>query len=486
MTIRCGILALSAAALLTAGCGDPETGPLAVSVIGDPPKLINPNLKAITPPTAFLLSATAQGLVRFDASGQIEPALAQSWTITDDGLSYIFRINRLTWGNGRPVTTTEVAARLQAANSRASRNALKPLLGVITEIRPMTDRVIEIRLKAPRPNFLQLLAQPDMAIIRNNEGTGPYRAEPTAGGAISLQPRASEDEDEEPIDADVASSQILLRGERAALAVARFQNESAALVLGGTAGDLPIARAAEPPAAALRFDPVVGMFGLQFVRSTALLEDVEVRRALSMAIDREAIVAALRVPNLAPRSVLVPPGIRELPRPASPAWMANPLPARRAAATEIIDRLTDLEPTIRLVMPDLPGYRLLFAYLKRDWRAIGVNLERVGPTQRADLRLIDEVAPASLATWYLRHFTCEASPICNAEADIQLEAARNTQSMTERQQFLTEADRLLMESVTFIPIAGPARWSLVSPRATGFQPNAFGRHFAGALVRPRR
>ena len=40
----------------------------------------------------------------------------------------------------------------------------------------MTDRVIEINLIAPRTDLLSYLAQPEMAILRNGEGTGPFTA----------------------------------------------------------------------------------------------------------------------------------------------------------------------------------------------------------------------------------------------------------------------------------------------------------------------
>lgn len=479
--------ALAAAAMMAgAGCDDRQTGPVVVSAIGGPPALANPNLKAVDPPAAFLLAAAAQGLVRFDPSGQIEPALAQSWTVTDDGRSYIFRIERLAWSNGRPVTTEQVAERLRAAGSRASRNELKPLLGAIDEIRAMTDRVIEIRLKAPRPHFLQLLAQPEMAILRNGVGTGPYAVEDAGGGALSLRPRSNgEEEEDEPGPA--TASEIVLRGEPAALAVARFESDRAALVLGGTAGDLPIARAARPSEADLRFDPVAGLFGLAFNRPTGWLEEPEARRALSMAIDRAAIARAIGIPDLAPRASLLPGGIAELPAPAQPSWTGEPLPARRAAAAEIVRGLIegDEPPRVRVAMPNLPGYRLIFAHLRRDWRAIGVEAERVGPNERADLFLVDEVAPADMATWYLRHFTCERRRICSSEADALLESARATLLMAERQQLLANADRALMETVPFIALTAPVRWSLVSPRLTGFRTNGFGRHFAGSLVATR-
>ena len=127
-------------------------------------------------------------------------------------------------------------------------------------------------------------------------------------------------------------------------------------------------------------------------------------------------------------------------------------------------------------MPDGPGYRLIFAHLRRDWRLIGVEAERVAPNAPAELRLIDEVAPANLATWYLRHFTCEVSRVCDAAADQALLAARLAPRPAERQAQFAVADRILTELAPFIPLTAPVRWSLVSQRLAGFRPNPFARH----------
>jgi peptide/nickel transport system substrate-binding protein len=483
MQIRSALFgALLAAVAFAGGCKEQARGPVVVSAIGGPPDIVNPNLEPLDPPSALLIELTAQGLVRFDAAGQVEPALAQSWIVSDDGLRYTFRIARTNWSNGAPVTAEQVAARLRASIGRASRNPLKPILGAITEIEAMTENVLEISLRAPRPNLLQLLAQPEMAIVRNEQLTGPFRAEPAGDGALLL--RLPEDEDgERPAD----ETEIILRGEPAAMAVARFDRGLAALVVGGTAGDLPVARAAAPPAAALRFDPVAGLFGLAFARPEGPAADPDIRRALSMGIDRAALVAALGVPDLLPRESLVSPGIEELPAPALPAWAANPLPMRRADAAAIIAAAEGEESlTLRVSVPPGPGYRLVFAHLRRDWRAIGINAEPVGAEVLADLRIVDAASPANLATWYLRQFSCGASPICSAEADAALERARAALVPAERQAHLAEADRLLTELTPFIPLTAPVRWSLVSPRLTGFQPNPFGRRFLGSLVAPRR
>ncbi len=466
--------------LALAGCDETESGPIAVSAIGAPPELANPNLKRLDAPSAFLVEAVAQGLVRFDAAGEIEPALAQRWTVSDDGLRYTFRLARTTWPNGGPITAEQVAARLSAAGGPSSRNALKPVLGAIGEVEPMIVEVLEISLKSPRPNFLQILAQPEMAIVRGGQGSGPFVAAPQPDSSVLLTPRGPADPEE--AEAATGPPPVVLRGETAALAVTRFKAGLAELVTGGTLGDLPIARASRPQDNRLVFDPVTGLLGLVFASRDGPLGDPEVRQALAMALDRAAIVEAMGAPRLRPRETLVAEGVAELPRPAAPAWAALLPPNRRLRAAQAIAAVG--EPvTVRVAMPQGTGYRLLFAYLKRDWRAIGVSAELVGPGAPADLRLIDSIAPSNLATWYLRHFTCEAGPVCDRAADEMLAAARIAKTAPERREQLAAADRALTDLAPYIAIAAPVRWSLVSPRLNGFRPNIFGRHPAGELVR---
>ena len=471
------LLAAACALAVLAGCGESETGPVPVSAIGSPPRLVNPNLVALDPSTAFLSDAVAQGLVRFDANGEIEPALAQSWIVSDDGMRYTFRIRRIEWIGGGRVTAEQVAMRLRAAISRASRNRLKPVLRSIQNVVAMTDEVLEIGLAGPRPNLLQLLAQPELAVILNRRGTGPFQIDGTADqGPVRLSLR-HRDEDESP----PALPDLLLQGEGAARAVARFAAERSDLVVGGTIGDLAFARAAGLPNNRLSFDPVRGRFGLAFTSTEGAIGDPAVRRALSMAIDRDTLIAALDAPGLEPGLALIPGGIDELPRPARPDWASGSLPMRREAAARAIAAL-EAPLQIRVAMPNGPGHRILFAHLRRDWRLIGVEAVRVAPEAAAELRLVDEVAPAVLASWYLWHFSCDASRVCDPGADTAMEAARTAQSLAARQLELRKADMILTALTPYIPLGSPVRWSLVSRRLTGFRPNMFARHPANTLI----
>src|SRR5690349_24688791 len=141
-----GTILLAAVALTPGACRDKNEGAPKVVVIGSEPQLRDPAAGPLSAPDAVLLSSVAQGLVQFDASGNIVGGLAERWNVIDDGLSYIFRIASLQWPDGRKITAEQVARLLKRQLAGRSRNSLKDAVGAIDDIVPMTDRVIEIRL----------------------------------------------------------------------------------------------------------------------------------------------------------------------------------------------------------------------------------------------------------------------------------------------------------------------------------------------------
>ena len=466
-----------ALAALGAGCERKPEGAIRVVVIGDPPRFADPAQGPLSPGEAVLLQNVAQGLVRFDPRGQIEPGLAERWNVSDDGLSYIFRLASGEWPGGRRISAQHVARLLRRQVAAASDNPLKDALGA-AEIVAMTDRVLEIRLPSPRPELLQLLAQPELAIVYERQGTGPFAIEPAEGGELSLH-RDVTDPDEE----QAASERLSLRGLDAQAAVGAFVAGEADLVLGGTFADLPFARARRLPRGTLEFDPVAGLFGLVPARSTGPAADVELRRLLAQAIDREALIAALDVPGLLGRATLLESGLDGIAEPIQPAWTTVPIGERRpgliAAADELLGDATAQEgerPPIRIALPEGPGADLLLARLAQDWQLLGFRVERAGPGAPADFRLLDLVAPSSSPSWFLRRFRCDERPVCSEDADELLEAARTAPVAAQRSALQAEAARLIEEAQSFLPIAAPVRWSLVSDRIEGFAGNRFGRH----------
>ncbi len=226
MKSRPALLVALLGAMLLAGCGRrSDAGPVVVSAIGTTPALADSSQGPLAPPSRLLADSTAQGLVHFDASGQIEPGIAERWIVIDDGMSYIFRLRDAEWSDGRPVSAAEVVTILRRQIGARSRNPLLPFLSAIDEIVEMTPQVIEIRLKRPRPDLLKLFAQPELALFRTRPpgGSGPFRITETYRDGVMLRPafdpaRSPDDEAAEP----GPEQNVRLIGERASRAITRF------------------------------------------------------------------------------------------------------------------------------------------------------------------------------------------------------------------------------------------------------------------------
>ncbi|MDQ3074278.1 MAG: ABC transporter substrate-binding protein [Pseudomonadota bacterium] len=489
-SLRSGLwLAFAGAALMLGACRKSESDAFDVAVIGTAPfTLGDPLLTRASEAQAVLRLNLAQGLVRFGSDGQVEPGLAERWNVSDDGLSYIFRLAAGEWPDGRKIMARDVARLLKRQFAATRGSATREALGAVEDVVAMTDRVIEIRLASPRPNLLELLAQPEFALIREGLGSGPFAlVAPAKDAAEEATDRTVLKLTRRPpgVDGDPGEREdMTLRVVSAATAITSFANGDLDLVLGGSLNDLPLVQRASLPRGALHFDPASGLFGLVPTRAEGPLSEPDVRRLLSQAIDRNALVAALAVPGLAPRSTLLQAGLDVLPDPVQPAWVAAPIAGRRARLQVEAERLFgDTErPRLSVALPEGPGGDLLFKRLFADWGAIGIGVERVGPDDDADLKWIDAVAPSSSPAWFLRQFRCALTAICSAEADALLDQARAAPDAAQRGLLLGQAAALMDEATLFIALAAPVRWSLVGSRAAGYQDNRSARHPLAAIM----
>lgn len=479
--LRPSLRLLLCVALLFAGCTPlRDEGPVEVSVIGGEAEIVDPNRSAPRLAERLLIDATAQGLVAFDGAGQIEPALAQRWIVTDDGRSYIFRLRDAEWPDGDAVTANQVARRLRSIIARSSNNELKPMLDAIGEIIVITPEVLEIRLLVPRPPLLELLAQPEMAILTEDRGAGPFRfAEGEREDGVLLEPVIPAGLDEEvEVDLRTPERTVLLRAEGAGTAVARFDAGEADLVLGGTYLDIAVAQAADLPNSALRVDPAEGLFGLLFVEDEGFLIEPAIRRALSMAIDRARLVEAFRAPGWLPTTSILPQGFGSAAIPALPVWNATPFEQRRTFARRQIAEWRSAHEgplRVRVALPDGPGSNLLFGLIASDWLRIGVEAERVDYDADTDVRLIDAVAPAGSAIWYFQQIACPIADDCDFLVMDALAGVAEARALDIRASHLARADAALTIVARYIPLARPLRWSLVAPRLDAWResPRAF-------------
>lgn len=471
------------------GCGGsaPDT-PVVVSVIGSPEDMAAPFTHEDRLAAQARLAATAQGLVSYDAAGEIVPGLAQRWIVVDDGKSYIFRLRRARWANGERVTAQQVRQRLERRLRVLRRLDPYGALSSVSEVLAMTDDVLEIRLASPRPSFLGALAQPLMGIAMPFGGTGPYRiAKADADyGELWLRPVETEAATED--DGPRPSDRRLLRAERAARAVARFAARASDLVLGGTVADLPYPGLTRLPDDALRFDPVPGLFGLALEPGNPVLDDPHVRDALAMALDRDALVQRMAVPRWQATDRIMPQALNLPHASTAPSWEGLSAQERHDQAAGTITRWRAQHGgaplDLRIALPDGPGMTRLFLILKAQWGAVGVTLSRAeGTASRADLRLIDEVAPYDSAAWYLSRLSCARGVHCDPKAEDLLRDSVKAETMDARAALLGQAEPLIVAHDGYIPLATPVRWLLVARRLNGVMPSPRGVHGLRGLMK---
>ncbi len=460
-----------------------DNRPVAVSIISTNLRLVDMNTGPAELGNQMMTSALRQGLVALNASGEIVPALAESWIVTDDGLSYIFRLRRIDWSGGKSVSAQDVARSLRQSLSIASRNAAKPYFAGVTEILAMTDRVIEIRLAIPQPYVLQLLARPEMGVVNLAQGTGPLALVSSDESGVVLKPVAPIVDSEQAQAPANKADEVHVMVDGAARSLTRFARRDVTAVLGGGFTNYPYVVARGFPSDVVRRDPAAGLFGLVAARSSAFLEQPYIRRALAMAIDRQSLVGRFRVENWRALETLLPRASAGVAAEAQPDWLVFSLEERRNRARQILRGVvkTGNTPTVRIALPDGPGARLIFAQLRADWNLIGVALERSKSSNDADLLLIDSIAAYNGLGWYFGRLACGQGFQCSAEADAAVVKARQAANDADRTLALSEAHRNLVEDQVFIPIAFPLRWSLAAPDLAGFRENSANFHPISAL-----
>ena len=287
--------------------------------------------------------------------GNIVAGLAERWNVSDDGLSYIFRLAATDWPNGRKVTAQQVARILKRSIASSSNNPLKDTLGAVEDIVAMTDRVVEVRLHcaAAQPPCLARPARTRNPPQRHGHGSVQARARVRPGRSTAARARGPS-----PRRRSQPARGSLPRRLGSGGGNPTFAAAKADLVLGGTFADLPSPNASSCRATAFasirpwdcsgwsRFAPAG--------RSTSPTSG-----GCCRSIDRDALIDALNVPGLAARATVLEPALEGVPDPQPVAWAATPLAQRRPALIAEAQRLFGKteRPTLRILLPQGPGRR---------------------------------------------------------------------------------------------------------------------------------
>ena len=161
--LRKRILGTCAAALMATGVA--AKNDITVAMQLEPPHL-DPTSAAAGAIDQVLYSNVFEGLTRFLGDGSVVPGLAQSWEISDDGLTYTFKLQSgVTFHDGTTMDAADVKFSLDWINAEDSANAQKALFGAISEVTVVDPSTVEIKLSEPDGNLLFNLAWGDAVIV---------------------------------------------------------------------------------------------------------------------------------------------------------------------------------------------------------------------------------------------------------------------------------------------------------------------------------
>jgi peptide/nickel transport system substrate-binding protein len=189
--LTCMLILLLSLSLIVVAQEPKYGGTLVISLWGDPPTLVpNFNVDYLThAPASKILGA----LVEHDVSGNAVPYLAESWSISQDGLTYTFNlVENATWHDGEDFTSADVKFSIEEVSKVYHPSGKTVFEQFIDSINTVDEYTLVIKLKSVNPAFMQFLGVLHAAILPKHlyEGTNilenEYNSKPIGVGPFKF------------------------------------------------------------------------------------------------------------------------------------------------------------------------------------------------------------------------------------------------------------------------------------------------------------
>ena len=237
-----------------------------------------------------------EGLTEFASDGSVIPALAKSWEISDDGLTYTFTLQSgVKFHDGSDLTASDVVWSLNRARAEDSVNAQKVLFANIADVSAIDDTTVVVTLSTPTGNFLFNMAWGDAVILNEGDDIEALKSAPNGTGAFTFTNWVQGDSITMTRNENYWGDPALLE----TVTIKYISDPVAAFnaVMGGEVDAFPTFPAPENLPqfdADPRFTVIVGSTEGETILSTnnkmPPFDNPLVRKALAHAIDRNAII----------------------------------------------------------------------------------------------------------------------------------------------------------------------------------------------------
>jgi peptide/nickel transport system substrate-binding protein len=307
----------AAAPTTAAAAGTPKKGGiLKVGVQGDP-VAFDPHSTSLTA-TNHVTEHIYGRLVTIDATLSPKPDLAESWTISPDGLVYTFKLRKgVKFHNGQSLVAGDVKYSYERVLDPKTKSTSTAGLSSIAKIETPDDGTVVITLKQPNASFLVGLWSPNYAIVKKEDvdkngdltktanGTGPFKLKDyTPNTKVTLERFDGywdtgkpylDGIEMVPVPDDTARSTAIRTG-------------TVDFVEYAPAKDIPQMKADKSLTIAGDQNTNIRYLGFNLTMKDKPWANPKVRQAISMAMDRGAIVDAAFYGLAIPTVTLFPPG----------------------------------------------------------------------------------------------------------------------------------------------------------------------------------
>ena len=463
----------------------------------------------------YIVGDAFMGLLTDAADASAVPGAAESWTISDDGLTYMFKLRDHKWSDGTPVTAEDfvyswrrlldpATAAEYASIMFPVKNAEKINSGEIKDltqlgVRAIDDKTLEVTLENPTGYFLELLTHYTSFPVPKHviDKVGSDWVKPgniVSNGAFRIiewtpNSRVVAEKNPEFYDAtNVKIDQVIYYPDEDRNEVTkRFRAGEIDYVDDFASEQIDFLKQNLPQET--RVYPYLGTYYYPINQNKAPFNDPKVRRALSMAIDREVITDKVLKTGELPAFGVVPPKIGDYGDPYVPEWADMPFAERQAMAKQLLQEAgfgPDNPLKFTLSYNTSENHKRIAVAAQAMWKAIGVQAELVNREVKVHYdELKQNNFDVARAAWvadyndpqnFLYLLETRTGPnnygrYSDPEFDRLMVAQAESRDQAERMKAMHEAEKIAIEADAWIPIYYYVSKALVSPKLQGYVDN---------------
>ncbi len=483
------------------------------------PETLDPH-KTSTVYEAHILRDLFSGLVMQDAKADVIPGAAESWKISDDGTVYTFSLRKgATWSNGDPVTADDFVYSFRRLEDPATAAEYASMMYVIKNgqevnegkvkpeelaVKAVDANTLEVTLKSPTPYFLEMLThQANYPVHKASiDKLGAEWIKPgnlVSNGAYTLAEFVPNDhiklvKNPKFYEADQVKIDVVnyFPTEDRSTALKRF--EAGEL---DSNDDMPLEQLDEMKKKfgdQVRIGPYLGTYYYAVKVDKEPWSNPKLRRAISMAIDRDFLAEKVWKNSMIPGYSMVPPGIAGY-EPAIADYAEMSQIDREDEAKKILTELgygPDKPLKLEIRYNTSENHKNTAVAIQEQLKPLGIEVTMVNTDTKTHYGHLEQKGDFDYARagWIADYKDPETFLGISRKAsgnnysnynnpkyeELMDKAAAAGGNPAERSKLLSEAEKVLIEDLGNMPLLYYSYHNMVSPKLKGFEDNVMDVH----------